>query len=176
MLHLEDKLAEYVYEELSTAEMAEARQHVAACAGCRHRVEEFQKIQHALNAWPDTDLPQRLVFAPADHVRRRMAVPLRWLAPLAAAAALVLAVFLAGPVHVEWRDSQLTIAFGKLPETRLQALDAKLENITTANAKDIQRVRGELAYVETLQRAFWKETLENATSIQLLARRAELQD
>jgi hypothetical protein len=41
--------------------------------------------------------------------------PLRWLAPIGVAAALVLALVVAGPIHAEWHDSQLTIAFGKLP-------------------------------------------------------------
>ena len=50
MSHLEDKLAEFVYEELTASEMEEVRQHVAQCLECQGRVAEFQEMQHALAA------------------------------------------------------------------------------------------------------------------------------
>ena len=42
--------------------------------------------------------------------------------------------------------------------------------------KEIQRLRGELAYYDYLQRTVLKETWDNASSIQLLAKRSESQD
>jgi hypothetical protein len=116
-MHLNEKLAEYVYEDLSPAEMAEARRHLAGCAECGARVEEFQRIHHALKAMPDVDPPRRVVIAPAKAARTRAFLPVRWLAPVGAAVALVLALAVVGPIHAEWHDSQLTIAFGKVPYT-----------------------------------------------------------
>ncbi len=42
--------------------------------------------------------------------------------------------------------------------------------------KEIQRLRGELAYYDNLQRTVLKETWNNASSIQLLAQRTESRD
>jgi anti-sigma factor RsiW len=118
-MHLNEKLAEYVYEELPSAEMAEARRHVAGCGECGERVKDFQRIHHALKAMPDLDLPRRVVIQPAKAARPRMFLPVRWLAPVGAAVALVLALAVVGPIHAEWHDSQLTIAFGKTPSTNV---------------------------------------------------------
>ena len=139
MMHLNEKLAEYVYEELSAAEIAEARRHVAACAECKARVEEFERIHHALKAMPDVDLPRRVVIAPAAQARPRVFVPLRWLAPIGAAAALVLMLAVVGPIHAEWRDSQLTIAFGKLPAPLSPAAGAVSPALVTQPI-DYQRI------------------------------------
>jgi hypothetical protein len=40
-----------------------------------------------------------------------------------------------------------------------------------AQAQQMERVRGELALLNTLERRTWKETIENASSIQLLAQK-----
>src|SRR6516162_7003510 len=109
-MHLNDKLAEYVYEELSPAEMTEARRHIATCAECKSRVDDFQQIHHSLKAMPDLDPPRRVVIPAVRETRRSVFAPLRWLAPIGVAAALVLALVVAGPIHAEWHDSQFTIA------------------------------------------------------------------
>jgi putative zinc finger protein len=118
-MHLNEKLAEYVYEELPAAEMAEARRHVAGCAECGDRVKDFERIHHALKAMPDVDLPRRVVIEPAKAARVRTFLPVRWLAPVGAAVALVLALAVVGPIHAEWHDSQITIAFGKMPSSNV---------------------------------------------------------
>jgi len=114
-MHLDERLAEYVYEELPGSEMAEARRHVATCADCKARVDDFERIHLALKAMPDIDPPRRVVIEQAKQPRPRVFAPVRWLAPIGAAAALVLALAVAGPIHAEWHDSQFTIAFGKTP-------------------------------------------------------------
>ena len=118
-MHLNEKLAEYAYEELPAAEMAEARRHVAGCAECGERVKDFERIHHALKAMPDVDLPRRVVIEPAKAARVRTFLPVRWLAPVGAAVALVLALAVVGPIHAEWHDSQITIAFGKTPSANV---------------------------------------------------------
>ena len=183
-MHLNERLAEFVYEELTPGEMAEARQHVGTCADCKARVDEFARLHHALRAMPDEDLPRHIVFAPADHVKRHVLLPLRWLVPIGAAAALMLVVVVAGPIRMDWQGSQLTIAFGGIaPDTArleqqagLAAEIQRLENAANANGAELRQVRGQMAYLENLQRTVWKETLQNASSIQLLAQKSDLQE
>jgi hypothetical protein len=108
MTHLEDNLAEYVFEELSSGEMESARQHVSQCLECQGRVSAFLAVRKSLDQLPDIDLPQRMVFVPQ---RPRWS----WLSPawaLPAAAALLLAVFLGAAVDLDWNDAGLQIAWG----------------------------------------------------------------
>ena len=99
MSHLAERLAEFVYEELTALEMEEARQHVAQCLECQGRVSEFQKVQHALETVPDVEVPRRVVFVESRKSVTRTWVPLRWLVPSATAAALVLALVIGGPIQ-----------------------------------------------------------------------------
>lgn len=139
-MHLNEKLAEYVYEELPSAEMAEARRHVAGCAECGERVKEFQRIHHALKAMPDVDLPRRVVIQPAKAARTRTFLPVRWLAPVGAAAALVLALAVVGPIHAEWHDSQLTIALGRVASPNVAPAAA----VVSAQPIDYKRLAAEV--------------------------------
>ena len=66
MSHLENRLAEFVFEELAEPEMAAARQHVAQCLECQGRVAGFRKVQHSLEQLPDVDVPRRMVFVPSE--------------------------------------------------------------------------------------------------------------
>jgi anti-sigma factor RsiW len=179
-MHLNEKLAEYVYEELPAAEMAEARRHVAGCAECGDRVKDFERIHQALRAMPDVDLPRRVVIEPAKAARVRTFLPVRWLAPVGAAVALVLALAVVGPIHADWHDSQLTIAFGKTPSTNVapapvvapQPVDykrlaeevraqnaaflqeelARLEKeVTVSSGRELAQVRNQIVYLKNQQ-------------------------
>ena len=209
MSHLAERLAEFVYEELTASEMEEARQHVAQCLECQGRVSEFQKVQHALETVPDVEVPRRVVFVESRKSVTRTWVPLRWLVPSATAAALVLALVIGGPIQFDRHESGMTIAFGALPEAeplqvaaqpvvvppqpvdyelvvaRVTAeqqawleseLESRIQGISAANGREVQRLRAEMAYLSDLQRAALRDTLVNASSIQLLAARTEVQE
>ena len=85
MAHLGDKLAEYFYQELSSAEMIEARKHVDACKECRLEVERFERIHLALRTAPELDPPRRFVFSPSE--RRAWFSWLEWRTAATASAA-----------------------------------------------------------------------------------------
>src|SRR5207237_6482796 len=102
MSHLNDRIADFVFEELSTGEMAEADRHIAECSDCRTQVEGFQRTHQLLKTSPDIDPPRNIVFEFERPVRRAAGSFWRWLAPLAATAALVMGVAIAAPIHVQW--------------------------------------------------------------------------
>ena len=116
MSHLEDKLAEFVFDELSSQEMEVARQHVTQCLECQGRVSDFRKVQHSLEQLPDVDLPRRIVFVPetAPTGRTRGWFSLAWAVPSAAAVAVVIGLLIAGPFQFEWDDAGMQVAFGSL--------------------------------------------------------------
>src|SRR5262249_17309618 len=97
---------------LSPAEMTEVKSHLAQCADCKKEVEQHERTFSMLKASPDVNPPRSVVFEFEKPVANRW---WRWLAPVAAAAMLLIGVSLAAPIQVKWSDSQLTIAFGKLP-------------------------------------------------------------
>src|SRR6476646_3988605 len=106
MSHLTDRVAEFVFDELSAGERAEAAKHLTECAPCREQVEQFERTLHQLKASPDLDLPRDIVF---ESERPRVGRFWRWLPATAAIAALLLVtIALAGRVHIQWHDSQLT--------------------------------------------------------------------
>jgi anti-sigma factor RsiW len=152
-MHLNEKLAEYIYEELPAAEMDEIRRHVSGCAACKARVEEFEHIHHALKAMPDEDLPRRVVIEPAAQKKSRVLIPWRWAAPLGVTAAILLALGLAGPIHLDWHDSQLTIAFGKPPAPVAQPADYQriVDELTRLEEQSAQ-VKGHVDYMDYAQR------------------------
>ncbi len=218
MSHLEDRLAEFVYEELPASEMESTRRHVGQCPECQARVSEFDKIRHALEELPDVEIPRRVVFVPSNESVWRNFLSPRWLVPMATAAALVLALVVAGPIDVDWQESGVLIAFGEVAtpptsirearqpaiiepqpidyeriyqrigqrigaelEERQQAwleseLDRRVAAIDASNRQEIQRVRANLVYLSDLQRAAGRDTMENSSSIQLLAARTGVQE
>src|SRR4029079_5206536 len=93
MAHLNDKLADFFYEELPATEMVEARRHVAECGECRAQVQLFERTHLALKMSPDAELPRRVVFAQPERAARWAVLDWRFLAPMATAfAALVVAI------------------------------------------------------------------------------------
>ena len=115
MSHLEDRLAEFVFEELSEPEMEQARRHVAQCLECQGRVTGFQRVRESLERVPDVDVPRRVVFVESEASSKRSWLPTGWLVPIGAAAAFVLVVLLIVPMQLDWRDGGVTIAFGNMP-------------------------------------------------------------
>src|SRR5262245_41828246 len=160
MSHITEKLAEFIFEELPPLEMAEARRHVAECSDCRQQLARFDQTLAVLKAAPDLEPPRNIVFEFDKPAITRM---WRWFPAVAAlAAVLLMTIALAGRVHVQWRDSQLTIAFGQT----IPAVDPN----QAALAEQIQRLQGHLAYLEDRQQRVESDTIATASQIQLLAR------
>jgi anti-sigma factor RsiW len=192
MSHLKERIAEYVFGELSSTEMSAAKRHLAECADCSHEVDSFQRTCGFLQRSTDVEPPRRIVFE-----AEKPSSVWRWLAPLGAAAALILAVLIALPIQVQWQSSQVIIAFGEIPqnaapapvlrepvaqpvdyeriiagvsETQQAWLANELRKWDAAHSQEIQRLYGDIVYLESRQRVMYRDTLDNAQSIQLLAR------
>ncbi len=137
MSHLEDQLAEFVFEDLTGPEMEAARQHVAQCLECQGRVAGFRKVQHSLEQLPDVDVPRRMVFLPSETRAKTNWAPLRWAIPSAIAVALVLAVVLGGPLRFERLDSGFVIGLGPVSEpTQTAELQAVLAEVSVSPTID----------------------------------------
>ena len=161
MSHITEKLAEFIFEEMSANEMADARQHLSECANCREQVERFQHTLTMLKAAPEIEPPRNIVFEFEKPATSRV---WRWFPAAAAIAALLLiTVALASRVHVQWSNSQLTIAFG-------QPIAPAQTDTTATLASDIQRMQGRLAYLEGQQQALERDQIVIATAIQPVAR------
>ena len=160
MSHISEKLAEFIFEELPGPEMAEARLHLTGCANCREQVHRFQQTLAILKTSPDVYPPRNIVF----EVEKRRVSRFWALFPAAAAIAalLFITVALAGRVHIQWNDSQLTIAVGEIQ----QAPDAD----QGALAMEIQRLQGHIAYLEERQTRAERDAIYTASTVQLLAR------
>lgn len=110
MTHLGERLTDFVFGELPVTEMEEARRHLAGCADCRSQVEHFERTRSLLKMSPDVEPPRHIVFE-FEKPRKIW----QWLVPAMAAAAIIIAVFVALPTQIQWHDSQLTVSFGKIP-------------------------------------------------------------
>jgi hypothetical protein len=192
MAHLNDKLADFFYEELPASEMVEARRHVAECGECRTQLQLFEKTHLALKALPEAEPPRRVVFTPAARPARWGVLDWRFFAPMAAAvAALVLAVMPArspapapvpvavtapasGPVVPQAQPQN--IDYDRIVDQVRQADRAWFADQLAKRDREIRQLEGQLAYYESYQRTIVKETMENASSIQLLAQRTSSQD
>ena len=182
MTHLGERIADFVFEELSASEMAQARQHIGECSECQQQVEQFQRTHAMLKTSHDVEPPRHIVF----EVEKSRLVPWiwRWLAPMAASAAVAMAVVTFAPATrivertvIQQQPVAQAVDYDKII-TELRAsqearLVAELNKRDVAQNKEIQRVRGELALLDSYQRAVWRNTIENASSIQLLAQKSE---
>ena len=194
MAHLNDKLAEFFYEELPASEMVEARRHVRECAECREGVELFQRTHLALRELPEADLPRRVAFTIPERQTRWGILDWRFLAPMsAAAAALVLAVIphlqpvptavtpvTSPPVIVQTQAQTTTpplaIDYDRIARQVQESDRAWFVQQLEKRDREIRQLQGQLAYYESYQRTVMRETLENASNIQLLAQRTTSQD
>src|SRR3954470_1205476 len=95
MTHITEKVAEFVFEELTPSAMADARLHLTQCQECRKRVEEFQSTYAMLKTSPDHELPRRILFE--FEKPRSTSWIYRWLAPMATSAAVALAIVTLAP-------------------------------------------------------------------------------
>ena len=160
MSHVTEKIAEFIFQELPAPELAAAKQHLAECPTCREQVDRFQQTLTMLKTSPDAEPPRNLVFEFEKPVSRMW----RWLpASVAIAALLLVTIALAGRVHIQWRDSQLTIAFG-------QAISPAQTDQAAELATEIQRMKGHMAYLEGRQQAVERDTIAIAATIQPAAR------
>jgi anti-sigma factor RsiW len=161
MSHVTEKLAEFIFEELSPTEMAQARRHLAECANCQEQVNRFQHTVSMLQASPDLEPPRNLVFEFQKPATSRF---WRWFPAAAAlAAVLVMAIAIAGRLHLDWNDSKLTITFGQsVPTTQPDAGDDL--------ATEIKRLKGHVAYLEEQQHVLETKTVVMAATIQPIVR------
>jgi len=195
MTHLSERLIDFVFKELSDAEMEEARLHIASCAECHAEVQRFEHTRSVLKTSTDVEPPRNIVF----EVEKPRAI-WRWLVP-AAVAAILAVVVLIGPLSVQWRDSQLTIAFGKvvpasapsIPQVTapavVQPVDyariqreitdsqqtwilGELKKRDAAQTKQIRQLQDFLSYMEAKQRTIEARGIENTSTLQYLAQRS----
>jgi predicted anti-sigma-YlaC factor YlaD len=160
MSHVTEKLAEFIFEELPAAEMARARQHLADCSNCRDQVERFQQTLAILRSAPAEEPPRSIVFEFEKPARRLW----KWFPAAAAIAALVvMTIALAGRVHVEWRDSQVTVAFG-------QSISGPEPDPAAELALELERVKGHLAILQSRQDAVERDTTVIAATVEPLTR------
>jgi hypothetical protein len=192
MAHLNERLADFFYEELPATEMVEARRHVAECGECRVQVQLFERTHLALKSSPDVEPPRRVVFAPPERTARWAVLDWRFLAPMATAfAALVLAIMPASspaptvaPVAVTAPASAPVVQpvatpavdYDRIVDQVRQSERAWFQEQLAKRDREIRQLEGQLAYYESYQRTVMKETWENASSIQLLAQRASSRD
>jgi hypothetical protein len=156
MTHLGDRLAEFFYKELSTAEMNEAQRHVDSCAECRHEISQFEKMHLSLRMIPELDPPRRIVFASRERVSW-----FSWFDWRSAVGATIAAVVVTFIVNLSF------LRHTPVSEGDRVWVAAELEK----RDQEIQRLQVQLAYYENFQRTVMKETLENGSAIQLLALR-----
>ena len=108
--HLGDLLSALADGELNWAEEAEARSHLAGCAGCAAELVAVERVRAALRGLPQIDLPT-LVVERARFATRR---PPRFAAAVAAVAAAAAAVvFAVAPLQ----DHTVTPRVGQLVQT-----------------------------------------------------------
>jgi anti-sigma factor RsiW len=181
MTHLTDRIAEYVFEELSASEMVEARRHLTACPECHSQIEQFQLTYASLKTSADVEPPRRIMF---EFERPRVVSWLqRWLAPMAAAAVIALAVVHfappAPPQIVERVVLQQMAAQPAPPAAQpvdyaqiLSELDA-LKKRDAAHTKEIQQVHSAIVWLDENQRVVHRQTEQSLAGIQVLSAKLE---
>jgi hypothetical protein len=189
MRHVTDKIAEFVFADLSETEMAETKRHLSQCLDCRQQVEQFETTRMMLETSPDVEPPRRIMF---EFEKPRVAAWMsRWLAPMAASAAVAFAVVHFTPPQqpqvierivtqpaaqpsAQPIDYQMII--NELRASEQVWLANELKKQDTSHSRELQRVRTELAVLDGYQRASEREILDNSSSIQLLAAKTDARE
>lgn len=190
MPHLGERLAEFVFGELSESELAEGRRHLTECADCRRQAERFRQTHAMLKASSDVEPPRRIVF----EVEKQSVAPWvwRWLAPMAASAAVALAVVSvvprpepqiiervvqqepAGQPAAEPIDYQRIII--ELRASQEAWLANELQKRDIAVSKEFQRIRGDQDLLYSFQRAAHRDSAEMQASIQQIAMKPDTRE
>jgi anti-sigma factor RsiW len=164
MSHLSEKLAEFVFGELSAPEMAEAQRHLAECADCRQEIESFQSTYAMLKSSPDAEPPRRILFE--FEKPRATGWIWRWLAPMAASAAVAWAVVTFSPrPQPQVASVQQQAAVQQL----IDGIRAELKDRDAAETKEFQRVRGQMELLEAYQQSLDRDIAESKSAMQLYA-------
>jgi len=180
MPHLTEKIAEFSFGELSAQEMADAQRHLAQCPGCREQVEQFQTTYAMLKTSSDVEPPRSIMF---EFEKPRAAAWIwRWLAPMAASAAVAALVVTLTPRPqqppqiIERRVVEQQAAAGQAQPVDYQKiiddLKEEIKQRDAAQSRQLQQVRHDVALLDNYQRTVERETWDNAGSIQQLAKMA----
>lgn len=177
MSHLNEKVAEFIFGELSEREMAEAQRHLAQCSDCREQVEQFQTTYAMLKSSPDVEPPRRILF---EFEKPRAAAWIwRWLAPMAASAAVAAVVvsFTPRPQQAPQVIEKVVQQQASAPQAQavdyqkiIDDLRSEIKQRDAAQAREIQQMRHDVALLDNYQRDVERETWDNASSIQQLAK------
>lgn len=182
MTHINDKIAEFVFGELSKRDMAEAAGHLGQCTACREQVEQFKSTYAMLKTSPDLEPPRRTIF----ESEKPVASPWiwRWLGPMAASAAVALAVVSFAPrpqpqiverapqqpaVQATTQPVDYQRIINELRPAEQAWLETELKKRDAVHAAELQRVRADVASLYVDQKSLERETWENGGSIQKLA-------
>jgi len=186
MTHINEKIAEFVFQDLSAQEMAEARIHVAECSACREQVAQFQSTYAMLKTSPDVEPPRRILFEFEKPVVASWIW--RWLAPMAASAAVALAVVHFAPQPqpqiVERVIQQPAAQPAAQPVDYQKIIDElrasqevwlanELKKRDSANGQEIRRLHSEVAALDYYQRKIERENWDTARDVQLLAAKTD---
>ena len=142
MTHLGERITDYVFGEMSGKELEEARRHVTDCPQCRNEAQQLERTRTTLRLSQDIEPPRHITF----EVEKRPAFGWRWLAPIGAAAAVIIAVLIAAPMSIQWNESQLTISFGTAPApvVRNEAANVATPVRTVSEPIDYDRIISEV--------------------------------
>jgi anti-sigma factor RsiW len=133
MTHLGERITDYVFGEMSGKELEEARRHIADCSQCRDEVSQVERTRATLRLSQDLEPPRHITF----EVEKRPAFNWRWLAPIGAAAAVIIAVLIAAPMSIQWNESQLTISFGTAPAPAVRNETANVQSPVRAVSEPV---------------------------------------
>ena len=140
------------------------------------KVEQFKSTYARLKSSPDAEPPRRLMF---EFEKPQSAAWIwRWLAPMAASAAVAFAVVTLTPrpqappqivERVVQQQNQTPAAQPVDYQQEIQELRAELKARDVAEAKEFKRVRGEMDSMAMDQRLMKRETVLNESEFQRLA-------